>query len=182
MRRRRAPCHVARLLSLVALACAWSAAPAAAATRALDYLYIEANEGGSSGGHVALRFDAETFHFQQEAGGLIRLQRDETPAFDVRYVLLDNRPMHEQRIAVSDNTYDRLHDAFTRLLFVQAAQFGLLQALAADVALLELWARRPATGAAPTRDDGLSAVFAVPAAGYFLPDGFPTRAPAEGES
>ena len=32
-------------------------------TRAIDYLTIAANEGGSSGGHAAIRFGEETFHF-----------------------------------------------------------------------------------------------------------------------
>ena len=38
--------------TLLALALA---APAAAAPRIVEYLHIEANEGGSCGGHVALR-------------------------------------------------------------------------------------------------------------------------------
>src|SRR5215468_10519545 len=45
MRRRRAPCHVARLLSLVALACAWSAAPAAAG--AADHAHASATSDSS---------------------------------------------------------------------------------------------------------------------------------------
>jgi hypothetical protein len=158
----RALCVGALLVPMV------GAVPAGAAPRSIDYLYIEANEGGSSGGHVALRFADETFHFQQERGALIRLQRDDAVVFDVRYALLGNRPIHEQRLAVSADTYERLHDGFTRRLLVQAAQYEHLDALQADVALFELWARRASPRTAT------AAAFPVAAAGYFLPDGFPT--------
>jgi hypothetical protein len=39
----------------------------------LKYIYINASEGTASGGHVALRCDKETFHFQHYDGGIIRL-------------------------------------------------------------------------------------------------------------
>lgn len=163
--------RVIRLL-LVGLSMAWSAA-AAAEPRSIDYLYIEANEGGSSGGHVALRFDADTFHFQQAGEGLLRLRRDDAAAFLLRYTLLGNRPIHESRIAVSDDTYDRLRAAFTRRLLVQDAQYEHLEALEADVALVARWPRR-----APPEAAGGDFGAAVRAAGYFLPDGFSGDPPA----
>ena len=141
------------------------AAPAAAEPRVVEYLHIEANEGGSSGGHVALRFGDETFHFQQEGAGLIRMRRDDTPLFNVRYALLGNRAIHATRIAVSDETYARLHDGFTRRLLVQDAQYDRLAALDGDVALLELWRRR-------STEPSPSVSVPIRAAAYFLADGF----------
>jgi hypothetical protein len=134
---------------------------AATETHFIDYLYVEANEGGSSGGHVALRFGADVFHFQQEGAGLIRMRRDDAGAFAFRYAMLGNRPIHETRVAVSADTEALLHATFTRRLLIQAAQYEHLDALAADVTLFAEW---PRLGT-------VAATFPVRAAGYFLPDG-----------
>ena len=143
-------------------------------TRFIDYLHVEANEGGSSGGHVALRFGPETFHFQQENAGLIRLQRIDSKTFDFRYTMLGNRPIHETRIAVSEETFALLRGAFVDRLLVQAAQFDRLAALQADVALFQLWLARAQPDTAAT--------LPVRAGAYFLPDGFSTGASAGGHS
>ncbi len=109
----------------------------AAAPRAVDYLYVEANEGGSSGGHVAFRFGEWTFHFQQHASGLIRLHRDDSAVFHHVYAMLGNRTIRESRIAVSDETYDLLRAAFTRRHVVETAHFETFDNLRRDVALFE---------------------------------------------
>jgi hypothetical protein len=147
---------------------------AAADTRSVDYLYVEANEGDSSGGHVALRIGADTFHFQQEIGSLIRMRRDAADVFHFRYAMLGNRAIHASRIAVSDETYALLRDGFTRRLLVQTAQYRHGAVLQDDVELFELWRER--LNADPT--SGVP----VRAAGYFLPDGFPGAAPVPGRS
>ena len=65
-----------------ALVALLSALPALAGSpRFVDYVYIEANEGGSSGGHAALRLGDETYHFQHEHPGLLRLHRDDWQHF-----------------------------------------------------------------------------------------------------
>ncbi len=160
--------HALALLALVV-----GAHSAAADARSIDYLHIEANEGGSSGGHVALRLGAETFHFQQEEGGLIRMRRDDSQVFDFRYAMLGNRPIHETRIAVSDETYVLLRDVFNRRLLVQAAQYERLAALQGDVDLFEQWQRRASTAAVAVPVRG---------AGYFRPDGFPIDTASSAQS
>jgi hypothetical protein len=151
------------LIAIAGLCSLATLSAAAAEPRDVDYLYIEANEGDSSGGHVALRLGPDTFHFQQESGGLIRMRRDDAEIFAFRYAMLGNRPIHETRIAATDDTFDLLLDTFTRRLLVQAAQFDRLEALQADVELLELWQRR-----AMTADAAL--VMPVRAAGLFQID------------
>lgn len=158
------------VLAIAPSACAAVSEPEAAGGSGFDYLHIEANEGGSSGGHVAVRFGHETFHFQQEQGGLLRLRRDESIVFDIRYALLGNRPMHAQRIAVAPGTVRQLRDGFALRALVQDAQYARLAALDADVALLALWVER---GRAPARAAGVP----IRAAGFF--DG---GAPASGTS
>ncbi|HSP98083.1 MAG TPA: hypothetical protein VL049_12710 [Candidatus Dormibacteraeota bacterium] len=146
-----------------------AAAPAHGAF--LDYLYIEANEGGSSGGHVALGVGDEVYHFQQESGGVLALRRDPRTVFRVRYTLLQNRPVHLVRLAADDATAERVRAAVAERLLIEDGERQRQAGLDADVALFALAAQTPATPAWPVR-----------AAGYFLADGFVTGGDGEGTS
>jgi len=129
-----------------------------------DYLYIEANEGGSSGGHVAIRFGAETFHFQHHGGGMLRLQRDHSDAFIHTYTRLRNRPIHAQRVAVTPETYALLRRRFSDRLVLEARQFAILASLQADRDLLT---RQGDAGSAPaTVPLRAAGLFAVPDAAH----------------
>jgi hypothetical protein len=114
-------------------------APTAAATRdkSFDYLYIESNEGGSSGGHTAIRFGRDVYHFQSEKGLLV-LRRDRADEFLYAYALLGNRTVHSTRVAVSQETLARIVDRFRRRHRAQEAQIGVANALRDDRQLLEL--------------------------------------------
>src|SRR5215510_613974 len=91
-------------------------APAAAGElgRRADYLYIEANEGGSSGGHVALGLGDEVFHFEHRS-----------PA------------IHVSRIPVSEETYGLLVDRFRRRHFLQTRHLDVMDGLERDRVTLE---------------------------------------------
>jgi hypothetical protein len=132
-------------------------------TRLVDYLYIAANEGGSSGGHAAIRFERETYHFQHHPPGVLRLHRDDSVRFLNVYGNLENRAIRVSRIAVSDDTYALLRDRFNQRYLSDAAAFGALDAwhLEEDV-LAHLLARPSAADAATLPLSG---------AGYFFPDG-----------
>jgi hypothetical protein len=147
----------AAAVALLGLAWAPPAAPAAT----LDYFYIEANEGGSSGGHVALGVGGDVYHFQQEDDGLLALRRDPRPVFRLRYTLLQNRPVHVIRLAADDATAERVRAAFAARLLIEDGERQRRAALDADVALFAAAAASPATVAWPVR-----------AAGYFVADGF----------
>ena len=131
------------ILSLVACLVAWhGTGRVVAAARFIDYLYVEANEGDSSGGHVALRFDRHTFHFQHENPGIIRIQRIDASAFDYMYARLGNRTIRESRMAVSDETYDVLQDAMLDLLMIQDAHVAVRDDSRRDADLFEMLLRR----------------------------------------
>ncbi|MFN8644203.1 MAG: hypothetical protein U0802_22045 [Candidatus Binatia bacterium] len=110
----------------------------------LDYLYIEANEGGSSGGHVALAVGDGVFHFQHEPGGVLALRRDARAAFRVRYTLLENWPVHVVRPRADAAAVDGVRAAFARRLLIEDAERRHQDGLDADVALFALAARAPA--------------------------------------
>lgn len=79
-----------------------------------DYLYVEANEGGSAGGHAAIRFGDDTYHFQYAPTGLLEMARTPTADFLSEYVLLSNRSVHVTRVAVDAETGSAMRRAFDR--------------------------------------------------------------------
>jgi hypothetical protein len=112
------------------------AGPARATQTDFDFLYVHANQGGSSGGHAAIRFGDAVYHFQRE-DGLLRLRRDEWRHFQHRYRTLENRPIELMRAAVEPGTFERLRRGFARRQLAQDRQLALAAALRADVELLE---------------------------------------------
>jgi len=135
-----------------------------AATRSIEYLYVEANEGDSSGGHTAIRFENQTFHFQNNPTGIIRIRRLDSADFDHIYAMLGNRTIRESSIAVSDETYTSLRDGFFQFTVIQDAQLDILETLHRDVQLFELLLKqaKERSGAADTYDLPLKGL------GYFL--------------
>jgi hypothetical protein len=133
--RRTDAARVAAVLLLASLLAPGGAT--AAAAPAVDYLYADANEGGASGGHVAIRFGDEVFHYEYRAPGMIRLRRDDFEGMRHRYTILDNRTLVLHRIPVSEDTFRRLHDEFARRHIAQEQDLRTHDALIADRRLLE---------------------------------------------
>ena len=149
--------------ALLALAVVLLSRAAFAASPAfVDYLYIEANEGGSSGGHTAIRFGNETYHFQHERPGLLRLHRDDSRHFLYAYGGLENRTIHVSRIAVSDATYTQLRHRFGERWLSERKLFAQRDALRDNGALLELLLAR--------REGDTQGGIGLRGAGFFFPD------------
>ena len=130
------------LASLLAAVPAWAAPPPA-----IDFVYADANEGGASGGHSAIRFGDQVFHFEY-APPVVRLRRDYFDGLQYRYTVLDNRSLLLHRVPVTPETYQRLLGEFTRRYFDQARDLRTHAALVADRRLLEAMQARP-RGQAP---------------------------------
>src|SRR5262245_52207695 len=143
----------------------------AAAGPAIDFLYVEANEGGSSGGHAALRLGDATFHFQRDPSGLLRLARDRSADFERRYRVLQNRTIHASRIPVSHETFALVLDTFSRRQQAQAEQLACLDALQADERLLD---------AMVARRRGLAGETRIAGSGFFLDAASATVDPVAG--
>jgi hypothetical protein len=127
-------------LGLVVLA--MSSAPATAApSHQIDYLYINASEGSASGGHAALRFGDQVFHFEHRDPGIIVLARDRFERFRHLYGDLENRTIWISRIPVSDETYDLLLARFSGHHLAQRQRLEALGAIRGDRALLEALSR-----------------------------------------
>ena len=122
-----------------------SGGPATAApSRQIDYLYINASEGSASGGHAALRFGDQVFHFEHRDPGIIVLARERFDRFRHLYGDLENRTIRISRIPVSDETYDLLLARFSRHHVVQRQRLEALSAIRGDRALLETLSRSEA--------------------------------------
>lgn len=109
-------------------------APVSAAS--FEYLYVEANEGNSSGGHSAIQFGDETYHYQHHDSGLIRLLRQDKPEFYFLYRFLQNRRIHLSHIEISDETFNMLNEHFKLQFLAQDQQFKQLNDLHKDRVLL----------------------------------------------
>jgi hypothetical protein len=111
--------------------------PCAVLAASFEYLYIEASEGNSSGGHSAIEFNDEIYHFQHHDSGLIRLLRQDKQEFHFQYRFLQNRRIHSSHIDVSDETFTRLRDYFKLQFLAQSQQFNLVNQLDKDHFLLQ---------------------------------------------
>lgn len=122
----------------IAIFLVMSSGPAAAEPpRFIDYLYINASEGSASGGHVALGFGDQVFHFEYRPPGILVLARGEFERFRHLYGDLENRTIQVSRIPVSDETYDLLLAQFSRHHIVQRQRLEAVAAARSDRQLLE---------------------------------------------
>jgi hypothetical protein len=150
--------RVARLLLVGALA---GASPArGAASPSIDYIYVDAGEGGSSGGHAGLRIGELVYHFEFVPPGLVRLRRQPFERFARQYTLLENRTMQISRIPVSGETYALMRDHFRRRYAIQVHHFDALDAVRADRDVIQLLL-------AGARDGAATPTITIDEAGYF---------------
>ncbi len=152
------------LVWAVYLVLAWSSAQAEHGY--IDYLYINSGEGSASGGHSAIQFEREVFHFQHVEPGLLRIFRDDFSAFKFNYSYLENRTIEGHRIEVADQVFQNLRDAFNHRFLIQNQQFTRLKALQDDLALLKALKQLSLT----TPDPGTVSTVELKALGYFLSD------------
>lgn len=156
-----------RVFALLLVLAPLHGAPVAAAP-VVDFLHVEANEGGSSGGHAALRVDDRVYHFEHIRPGLLRMRRTTGDAFAYAYATLGNRPIHAQRLILDDAASTQLRDTLSRRQLAQDAQLERHEALQRDIALFT----RSSIGAGALR---------IPAAGLFV-DGAPPARPDDLDS
>jgi hypothetical protein len=149
------------ILALLAALCAAALSPAAPAqSSTIEYLYIEPNEGGSSGGHAALRFGDRVYDFHNHDLGTLRLARHNHDHFRYVYSVLENRTIHVAQIETTPETYDALRNHFNERYFIQRRHFAILESLRNDRTLIEMVRdTRTVSGAGPDVPSGLSAVF-----------------------
>ena len=152
--------------------------PATAAS-SFNYIYIEASEGNSSGGHAAIQFDDDIYHYQHVDSGLIRLFRQEKDTFHFLYRYLQNRPVHLSRVDVSEDTFELLKDQFKWQFLTQERQFSLLDELQKDKIFIQHLLKKSTAGHA-IDDADTAQILRLKGVGLFYPE--PGRQPQQTDS
>jgi hypothetical protein len=137
----------------------------------VDYLYVQSNVGTASGGHVAIRFGDDVYHYQNAGDDSLRLVREDFDSFRYAYSVLQNRTIHVSRLVATDDTYQRLQDRFSARHLIEQAHFDRLRARRNDVELIERILARQ-RGTAEPRHGGLQ----LRGAGFFYGDRAPSPA------
>jgi hypothetical protein len=105
--------------------------------RFVDYLYVDANEGGSAGGHTALRLGDQVFHYEYRPPGILIARRDTFDHFRFAYGTLENRTIEISRIPVAADDYDRVLEYFSRGHLIRGQQMEVLEQARSDRRILE---------------------------------------------
>ena len=101
-----------------------------------QFIYIDANVGGSSGGHGALRINNTVYHFQYFPDGLFKLVRERWPYFRYIYNDLENRTLYVAHIHIKRHDLQTLQEHLDRYYLIQKAHMARLGELSADTQLL----------------------------------------------
>lgn len=101
-----------------------------------QFIYIDANVGGSSGGHSALRINNTVYHFQYFPDGLFKLVRERWPYFRYIYNDLENRTLYVAHIHIANRDLQTLQEYLDRYYLIQKAHMSRLGELSADTKLL----------------------------------------------
>lgn len=133
--------------------------PRALSAEVVDYLYVAPSVGGSSGGHVAVRFADRVYHFQHDPSGVLRLARDGYEHFRWAYSVLGNRSLEVARLEVSADTYEGLLTRFNERYLTEEAHVARLASLRDDLRLLR--------ALAPARDE-IESPLPLRGAGFFF--------------
>jgi len=128
----------------------------------VEFLYIEPDAGSSGGGHFAIGFDREVYHFRNTGNGFLRLAREERGTFEYIYRVRHNRSIHVARIPLDDAASVELEHGFSDRLESERRNFATLAALEADRRLFAALRRSGALGPSP---------LPIPGAGFFEPTG-----------
>jgi hypothetical protein len=101
-----------------------------------QFIYVDANVGGSSGGHSALRIRNTVYHFQYFPDGLFKLVRERWPYFRYIYNDLENRTLYVAHIQIENRDLQTLQEYLDRTYLIQEAHMARLGGLSADTQLL----------------------------------------------
>lgn len=104
--------------------------------RSVDLVYVEANVGNSSGGHMAVRFEERVYHFQNRGGRWLRMERVDWGWFRYAYGVVQNRDLVLHQIEVDDESFRALRNRFNDRYLVERKHFSTFAALRRDVELL----------------------------------------------
>ena len=102
----------------------------------IEYLYIDANTGQSSGGHTAVKFQDTVFHFQFFPDKIFHIVRETWKSFRYTYTVVENRNIVIYAIAVKKRDYEKVLQRFQHLYLAREKQIRQLQLFQTDLDIL----------------------------------------------
>lgn len=95
----------------------------------IDFLYVNANTGESSGGHSALKIGELVYHFQYHTDKVFHIEREYWNNFYYLYGIQGNRTTFVHRIRVSKDTWMKVREFFNFAYLVQIKHLEVLKSL-----------------------------------------------------
>jgi len=103
----------------------------------LDFIYVNANTGQSSGGHSAIRLGNLIYHFQFFPDKIFHIVREEWNSFRFVYGIQENRTIRILPIQVSSETYNYILERMNFLYLYQQKELENLVKLKNDELIIE---------------------------------------------
>ena len=103
----------------------------------LDYVYVNANTGQSSGGHSGIRLGELVYHFQFYPDQIFHIVREPWSEFRYVYGIQENRTIKIRKISISKETFDFLLERMNEIYLIQKKELDNLVKLENDLKILE---------------------------------------------
>ncbi|MBK8393904.1 MAG: hypothetical protein IPL26_01480 [Leptospiraceae bacterium] len=103
----------------------------------LDYIYVNANTGQSSGGHSAIRLGDLVYHFQYFPDKIFHIVREPWENFQYIYGIQENRTIFIRKIKLSKDNFDFFLSRMNEIYLIQKKELDTLSKLDNDVKILE---------------------------------------------
>ncbi len=123
----------------------------------LDYVYVNANTGQSSGGHSAIRLGDIVYHFQYFPDKIFHIIREPWKEFRYAYGIQENRTIYINKIRLSKESFHFFFERMNEIYLYQKKELDNLEKLENDLRIVESIA------------NGDGTVY-LKAAGYFSPN------------
>ena len=107
------------------------------ASYSLDYIYVNANTGQSSGGHSAIRLGKIVYHFQYFPDKIFHIIREPWEDFRYTYGIQENRTIYVRKIELSKNDFIFFLDRLNEIYLYQKKELDNLEKLEDDLKILE---------------------------------------------
>ncbi|TGK10250.1 hypothetical protein EHO60_10430 [Leptospira fletcheri] len=109
-----------------------SSYPTGAKDVLLDFIYVDANTGQSSGGHSALRFQDTVYHFQYYPDEIFRIVREPYENFSYSYNTYSNRTSRIVSLSLPESGLEKIRDGLERYSLQQFKHLNNLEGLRSD--------------------------------------------------
>ena len=103
----------------------------------IEFIYVDANTGQSSGGHTGLKIGQYIYHFQYFDDEIFHIVRENWNEFKYIYNSLDNRNIIKREFLLTNENYEKIRSYLNEFYLIQQKQLEILSYLKKDILFLE---------------------------------------------